>query len=120
MKVWLARNDRLTVRSIFESMDKDRFGELSEAKFESALLKVGIKLRPKEKQILKEALDPRNIGFLKYKPLIRELAGIHQLDFMQREVIKLAKLTELRDLDRTMFVQLVDPAHKESMNLTEF
>jgi hypothetical protein len=40
------------------------------------MLKFGVKLRPKEKAILKEILDPRNIGFYKYKALTRELSGI--------------------------------------------
>jgi hypothetical protein len=52
MRAWLARNERLTLRSIFESMDKENFGELSLEKFESALLKVGIKLRLGEKRII--------------------------------------------------------------------
>jgi hypothetical protein len=42
---WLKRNERLTLQRVFESMDKENFGELAETKFESALLKVGIKLR---------------------------------------------------------------------------
>lgn len=73
MKAWLSRNDRLTLKSIFESMDRENFGELSEAKFEMALLKIGVKLRQNEKRIIKEALDPRGIGFLRYRPLVKEL-----------------------------------------------
>jgi len=76
IRSWLARNDRLTLKSIFESMDKENFGELSEAKFEQALLKIGVRLRQAEKRIIKDVLDPRNIGFLKYRPLVKELQGI--------------------------------------------
>jgi len=68
------------------------------------MLKIGISLKPREKLILKDILDPKNIGFFRYKPLIRELLGIPQLDFMQRDIIKVAKLVENRDLDRAMFV----------------
>jgi len=38
--------------------------------------KIGIKLREKEKQALKMVLDPKNLGYIKYRPLIRELSGI--------------------------------------------
>ena len=47
MRAWLNRqgNDRLTLKSIFESMDKESFGELSESRFLQALEKVGVRLR---------------------------------------------------------------------------
>jgi hypothetical protein len=61
------------VRTIFESLDLQNFGELTDAKFETALRKIGVDMRPKEKRMLKEVLDPRNIGFMKYRPLLREL-----------------------------------------------
>ena len=67
--------------------------------------------------ILKEILDPRNIGFLKYVPLVRELMGIPQLDFISREIIKVARLVEMRDLDRIQLKQMVDPTSQESMYL---
>lgn len=46
LRQWLAQNERLTVRSIFESLDKQNFGELPEAKFDQAMSKIGVKLRP--------------------------------------------------------------------------
>ena len=52
MRAWLKRNERLTIKSIFESLDKDNFGELSIEKFEVAMLKIGIKLRISEKKII--------------------------------------------------------------------
>lgn len=52
MRAWLKRNERLTIKSIFESLDKDNFGELSLEKFEIAMLKIGIKLRISEKRII--------------------------------------------------------------------
>lgn len=76
MRAWLTRNDRLTIKSIFESLDKDNFGELSIEKFEIAMKKIGIKLRLSEKRIIQEVLDPRNIGYIRYRPLIKELSGI--------------------------------------------
>lgn len=75
LKRWLSRseNSSLTVRTIFESLDLQNFGELQETKFETALHKIGVDLRPKEKRMLKDVLDPKNIGFLKYRSLLREL-----------------------------------------------
>lgn len=57
-------------------------------------------MRPKEIALLKEYLDPKHIGYLRYRPLVRELLGIPQLDFMLKEIIKMAKLVEAGDLDR--------------------
>ena len=81
LKKWLARNERLTLKSIFESIDKENFGELSESKFDNAMQKIGVQLRQQEKRMIKEVLDPRNIGFYKYRPLVKELAGVPQQDF---------------------------------------
>lgn len=57
-------------------MDKENFGELSESRFEQAMLKIGVKLRMQEKKLIKDVLDPRKIGFIRYRPLVRELQGI--------------------------------------------
>lgn len=73
IRTWLARNERITVKSIFEAIDKERFGEISEAKFRDAMLKIGVNLRNGELHLLKDCLDTRKIGFLKYMPLVKEL-----------------------------------------------
>jgi hypothetical protein len=54
-------------------MDLQNFGELQETKFETALHKLGIELRAKEKRFLRDVLDPKNLGFLRYRPLLREI-----------------------------------------------
>jgi len=120
MKKWVEKNQRLTVRSIFESMDKENFGELTEQKFEMALNKIGFRLREREKVALKAVLDPKNFGYFKYRPLIRELQGIPQLEFLPTEIIKLAKMVESRNLTLQEFYMLVDPLRYESMNLQQF
>jgi hypothetical protein len=61
------------VKTIFESLDLQNFGELQEAKFDTALHKIGVDLRQKEKRMLRDVLDPKNIGFMKYRSLLREL-----------------------------------------------
>ena len=78
IKAWHDRptNDRLSVKQVFESMDIENFGEVSVKNFESALLRIGVKIRPSEMQILKGVLDPRMIGFLGYRNFVRELQGI--------------------------------------------
>ena len=57
LKAWIKRNDRLTFQAIFESLDREQFGEITEAKFDEAFHRMGIKLRLSEKRVLKEALD---------------------------------------------------------------
>jgi hypothetical protein len=52
------------------------FGELQESKFDSAMHKIGVDLRQKEKRFLRDLLDPKNIGFMRYRPLLREIQGI--------------------------------------------
>lgn len=39
---------------------------------------------------------------------------------MQREILKLAKLVEARDLNEEKFKLLIDPKKQESMSFTEF
>lgn len=122
LKRWLNRpeNQSLTVRTIFEQMDLQNFGELQEGKFEVALHKVGVELRAKEKRFLRDVLDPRNIGFLRYRPLLREIQGVPQLDFISNEVIRIAKsVVETRDLNEEQFKRLIDPTHLEMMSLTQ-
>jgi len=48
MKNWLARpvNDRLSVQQIFESLDIENHGELSDKNFGSALARLGIDAKP--------------------------------------------------------------------------
>lgn len=93
---------------------------MPDAKFEQAFAKIGVKLRPKERLMLKEYLDPKDVKFSKYRPLLRAIEGIPQTEFMPRELLKVAKLVESRDLDRSKFTSLIDPTHKESMSLEEF
>ena len=122
LRSWLNRseNQSLTVRTIFESLDHQNFGELTEAKFDTAMHKIGVDLRAREKRLLKDMLDRRNIGFLSYRPLLREMQGMPQQDFIPVEVLRMAKtLVEQRDLDEETFKRLVDPKHIEMMNLSQ-
>lgn len=118
LRKWMAKNERLTLKSIFESIDRENYGELTEAKFEQALAKIGVQLRQQEKRMLKDYLDSRSIGFLKYRPLVREMQGVPQLDFILKEVQKIARLVEARDLNEEQFRLLMDPGRQESMNLS--
>lgn len=122
LQKWLARseNQSLTVRSIFESLDKDNHGEISEPKFEAALKRLGVDLRPRERRLLKDSLDPKNIGFLRYRALLSELQGIPQTDFVPNELQRLANLlADARDIDPAQFKRLIDPTNIEMMTLQQ-
>lgn len=122
MKDWLARptNDRLSIQQIFESLDIENCGELNTKNFESALSRLGIQAKQGELQLLKEVLDQRHVGYLHYRSLVRELQGVPQLDFMNKAVIKLAKIAEGRDLSLTKFLSLIDPKNEGSMSEDAF
>ena len=55
------------------SMDLQNFGELQETKFETAMHKLGVDMRAKEKRFLRDVLDPKNLGFMRYRPLLKEV-----------------------------------------------
>lgn len=116
---WIKQNPRLTVGSIFRSLDKGNFGELSEQQITAGFEKMGILLKPAELRLLKEKLDPRSVGYLKIEPLIRQLQGIPSQDFLLRPIQKLAMLVESRDLTRVQFRSLIDSNHNENLNLEQ-
>ena len=65
-------------------------------------------------------LDPRSLGFMKYRPLLKEIQGVPQLDFLPNEIVRLAKsVVEARDLDEQMFKRLFDPTNIEMMSLQQ-
>ena len=66
MTNWISKNDRLSIKSIFASLDRGNFGELKPLDFERALSRIGIALNQKELKLLTDVLDPREIGFIKY------------------------------------------------------
>ena len=78
LKSWLSRptNDRLSVLQIFEGLDRQGSGEVPLKDFESALARVGVQLREGETRLLKGVLDPRQIGYLQYRSLVREVLGV--------------------------------------------
>jgi len=55
---------------------------------------------------------------MKYRPLLRELQDMPQLDFISSEVTRIAKsVVEARDLDEAQFKRLIDPKNIEMMSL---
>jgi len=122
MKVWLKRpgNDRLSVLQIFEGLDLANAGEVRASDFESAMARLGVRLAPKELQALKEVLDPHHVGYLSYRPLVRELLGVPQLDFMHKVVIKLARVVVDRDLTQPKLLTLIDLDTQANMTLDAF
>lgn len=61
------------MKQVFESMDIENFGEVSVKNFESALMRIGVKIKPTEMQVIKSCLDTKMIGFLSYRDFVREL-----------------------------------------------
>lgn len=98
MDKWLKNNERITVRGIFQSLDKGCFGELKPEQVTKAFEKIGVTMQPQELNLLKEKLDPRNIGYLKIEPLIRQLSGIPSQEFINLKIVKVAHLVDARDL----------------------
>lgn len=70
--------------------------------------------------MLKQHLDIKSCGYLKYEPLVRELQGIRTEDFIIAPMKKLARLVESRDFNRVRFRSLVDPRHEENLSDSNF
>jgi hypothetical protein len=49
---------------------------MGQKEFESALSRLGLKLRQSEWTLLSEALDKRHGGYLEYRSLVKELGGV--------------------------------------------
>ena len=113
---WLARNDRLTVRTIFKSLDKAFTGTLSQRQFLSAFQRIGIQLVDVEYKVLAQCLDQRSSGFLLYNPLLNEIEGIPQPEFVQEAFQKLAELVIEKDFSEEEFKTLLNPQHAVTMS----
>lgn len=97
-----------------------RTGSVKGDKFDSAFEKIGLMLRPGERNLLKDYLDPKALGEFNYTPLVREIKGLPQLEFIQSEIIRLAKsVVEARDLDEETFRMLIDPDRISMMTLPQ-
>lgn len=117
---WLDANPRLTVAAIFEQADSHGYGELTQRVFEQCFAKLGIRLRAKELALLTNALDHRGIGQIAYRPLLRELSGIPQAQFVPPLALKLAKAAEHRDLSLEQLKKLIDPESRSPLTLHDF
>jgi hypothetical protein len=72
-------------------------------------MRIGIKIKSSEMQVLKSYLDPRMIGFYGYRNFVRELQGVPQLTFMHKGITKLADIAVNRNLSENSFLSLIDP-----------
>lgn len=96
---------KLSPKQVFEKFDKDGNGKLSDKEFMNCLDKMGITdLRPKDKEMLKRAIDPDESGSIDYREFCRK-CGRHgvmmrskedQIVYVIDEALKKHKL----DLDR--------------------
>lgn len=122
LKAWVKRptNDRLSILQVFEGLDLSASGEVTPKVFESAMCRLGVQLGSKETELLRQVLDPRHVGYLSYRALVRELQGVPQQDFMHKVVNKLARVAVDRDLSEAQFLSLVDPNTRGTMTLEAF
>ena len=120
MYAWLQKYNRVSVGGIFKSLDRGGFGELRESEFSKACERMGIALSPRDLQKLKSCLDHRSTGYLKYGPLVQQMAGIPAKEFLDPTIQKLAELCREKDYLRADFVQLVDPQGTQVLNNADF
>jgi hypothetical protein len=59
---------------------------------------MGMVLSRKDLQLLKTVLDHRSTGYLKYKPLVQQLAGMPAKVFLEPVIEKLAEYVSTKDL----------------------
>ena len=117
---WLQTQNRLTVGPIFRSLDKANHGDLKPEVFSQALEKIGITVKDSEMKVLRQYLDTKNCGYLRYEPLVRELQGIRCEEFIIAPLRKLASLCESRDFTRERFTRLIDPRQMVNLSHQEF
>ena len=112
---WTKRNDRVTFKTIFASEDRGNFGEIRETDFMRAMRRIGVSLTDTEINLLKEVLDPDQVGFLKYKPFVMRLDGVPMIQFISPELKKLAMFVVERDISAEDFNKAIDPRKVENM-----
>lgn len=88
--------------------------------FSQALEKIGITMKDSEIKVLRQYLDTKNCGYLRYEPLVRELQGIRCEEFIIAPLRKLASLCESRDFTRERFTRLIDPRQMVNLSHQEF
>ena len=121
MQAWLQKYDnRITVKSIFQSLDKGNFGELKPEQFQRALKRMGIALADDELRKLRAVLDQRDIGFMRYMPLVMQLQGVQMMEFINSDVAKIARMVVSRDLTKQQLQQEIDPRRITNMDLRDF
>ena len=108
MTAWLQKFNRVSVGGILRSLDRGGFGELRESEFAKAFERMGIALSAKDIELLRGALDQRRTGYLKYGPLIQQLAGIPAKEFIDVRIEKLAEYARTKDFLPDDFKQLID------------
>ena len=78
---------------------------------ESGLARLGIKLRPREWEMLAEAIQTDRDQY-DYSVLVRELSGIPQNKFADTAVLKFAKIVEANDFSREDLARFIDPENR--------
>ena len=61
---------------------------------------MGIELADDELRKLRAVLDQRDIGFMRYMPLVMQLQGVQMMEFINQDVAKIARMVVSRDLTK--------------------
>ena len=115
---WLQKNNRLTVGSIFRSLDINCFNQLNKEQMSQGFEKIGFNIKNSELNILAEYIGEH--GFLKYEPLVREFEGIPMEHFIIAPMKKLAKLVLERPMPITQVIKSIDPKKTGLLTVLDF
>ena len=61
---------------------------------------MGIELGDDELRKFRAVLDQRDIGFMRYMPLVMQLQGVQMMEFINPDVAKIARMVVSRDLTK--------------------
>ena len=81
---------------------------------------MGIELGDDELRKFRAVLDQRDIGFMRYMPLVMQLQGVQMMEFINPDVAKIARMVVSRDLTKQQLQQEIDPRRQTNMELRDF
>jgi Ca2+-binding EF-hand superfamily protein len=120
VRAWLKKNDRITFREIFRSLDKDNFGDLKEKEFLAGFERIGIRLQLEETRLLKEKLDLKHNNLYELSPLLKAISGIPTKQFLPLSMLKLATFVRTKDWSRDTCIAKLNPENIVGMDINKF
>lgn len=120
VRAWLRKNDRITFREVFRSLDKDNFGDLKEREFLAAFERIGIRLQAEEIRLLKDKLDLKHNNLYELAPLLKAMSGIPTKQFLPLSLLKLATFVRTRDWSKEACLAKLNPENIVGMDVNKF